>query len=143
MTAKDYLLQIKRAEKLIELKKFEIEKLKSQLGYKAVNYENERVQSSPVDRTDILCKLLDFERELYEQIAELTEIKSKIIKLIDTIDDTDLIELLYLRYIDCMQWEEIAIKMSYSNRWVLKKHRQALLKVEKKLQEDTQLHIIS
>lgn len=131
MTAKDYLSQVRRATVLIRLKQREIDKLQQGLEYKAVNYEVERVQSSANDRTDLICKLLDFEHELKEQIKELVNLKGEIIKTIDTIKDTDLIEVLYLRYLECMQWEEIALKMNYSYRWILKLHGQALLKIEK------------
>lgn len=142
MKAKDYLLQVRRINKLIELKQNEINKLNLYLGVKAVNYEAERVQSSnTTDRTDLICKIVDFEIELKEYIKQLIDLKKEIMQTIDKLDDADLIKLLYLRYFDFKTWEEIAITMNYSYRWILKLHGISLQKIEKILQEDTPIHI--
>lgn len=143
MKAKDYLLQVRRINKLIELKQNEINKLNLYLGVKAVNYEAERVQSSnTTDRTDLICKIVDFEIELKEYIKQLIDLKKEIMQTIDKLDDADLIKLLYLRYFDFKTWEEIAITMNYSYRWILKLHGISLQKIEKILQEDTPIHIL-
>lgn len=143
MKAKDYLLQVRRINKLIELKQNEINKLNLYLGVKAVNYEGERVQSSnTMDRTDLICKIVDFEIELKEYIKQLIDLKKEIMQTIDKLDDADLIKLLYLRYFDFKTWEEIAITMNYSYRWILKLHGISLQKIEKILQQDTPVHIL-
>lgn len=143
MKAKDYLLQVRRINKLIELKQSEINKLNLYLGVKAVNYEAERVQSSnTMDRTDLICKIVDFEIELKEYIKQLIDLKKEIMQTIDKLDDADLIKLLYLRYFDFKTWEEIAITMNYSYRWILKLHGISLQKIEKILQQDTPVHIL-
>ena len=137
MTAKEYLLKVRRAEKLIELKKHEIEKLRIGLEYKAVNYGSERVQSSNTrDRTDALCELIDFEHELKKQIEELIELKREVMQKIDSIQEADLVTILYLRYLDNLHWEEIAAKMNYSHRWILKLHGRALREIENILKKD-------
>lgn len=143
MKAKDYLLQVRRINKLIELKQNEINKLNLYLGVKAVNYEGERVQSSnTMDRTDLICKIVDFEIELKEYIKQLIDLKKEIMQTIDKLDEADLIKLLYLRYFDFKTWEEIAITMNYSYRWILKLHGISLQKIEKILQQDTPVHIL-
>lgn len=143
MKAKDYLLQVRRINKLIELKQNEINKLNLYLGVKAVNYEAERVQSSnTTDRADLICKIVDFEIELKEYIKQLIDLKKEIMQTIDKLDDADLIKLLYLRYFDFKTWEEIAITMNYSYRWILKLHGISLQKIEKILQQDTPIHIL-
>lgn len=143
MKAKEYLLQVRHINKMIELKQNEINKLNLLLGVKAVNYEAERVQSSnTTDRTDLICKIVDFEIELKEYINRLIDLKKEIMQTIDKLEDADLIKLLYLRYFDFKTWEEIAIAMNYSYRWVLKLHGISLQKIEKILQQDTPLHIL-
>lgn len=143
MKAKDYLLQVRRINKLIELKQSEINKLNLYLGVKAVNYEAERVQSSnTTDRADLICKIVDFEIELKEYIKQLIDLKKEIMQTIDKLDEADLIKLLYLRYFDFKTWEEIAITMNYSYRWILKLHGISLQKIEKILQQDTPVHIL-
>lgn len=132
MKAKEYLLQVERVVKLINIKQKEIDKLRLMTEYKAVRYDIERVSGgTPTDRTDIICKIVDYEIELKKDIEKLVELKKEIIKTIETINNADYVTLLYLRYFEFKTWEEISIDMHFSYRWVLIMHGRALNEVEK------------
>lgn len=137
MNAKECLSQIKKADYLIHLKQKEIDRLKQGLGYKAVSYDQERVQGGkPTDKSDLICKIIDYEHELIAQVNELINLKKEIMIRVDQIKNEECIRLIYLRYFEFKSWEEIAIELKYSYRWVLKLHGKALLEFGKILKED-------
>lgn len=137
MTAKEYLSQLRRYDKMIESKKAEIERIRLSLEYKSVSYDGQRVQGGGASREDMICKMLDFERDMEDQVRELIELKKEIMAQIDKLDQAEYIQLLYLRYLEFKTWEEISVKMNFSYRYVLKLHGRALQELEKKLKVDT------
>lgn len=135
MNVKEYLLQIKRVNCLIELKQKEIESLHAALGYKAVSYDAERVQGGKkTDKTDLICKIIDYEHEIICFIDNLIDLKKRISEELNKLDNEELIKLLYLRYFEFKSWEEIAINMNYSYRWILRLHGKALFEFDKIIQ---------
>lgn len=141
MTAKEYLSQLRRYDRMIESKKAEIERIRLSLEYKSVSYDGQRVQGGGASREDMICKMLDFERDMEDQVRELIELKKEIMAQIDKLDQAEYIQLLYLRYLEFKTWEEISVKMNFSYRYVLKLHGRALQELEKKLKVDTKRHI--
>lgn len=137
MTAKEYLSQLRRYDRMIESKKAEIEQIRLSLEYKSVSYDGQRVQGGGASREDMICKMLDFERDMEDQVRELIELKKEIMAQIDKLDQAEYIQLLYLRYLEFKTWEEISVKMNFSYRYVLKLHGRALQELEKKLKVDT------
>lgn len=137
MTAKEYLSQLRRYDRMIESKKAEIERIRLSLEYKSVSYDGQRVQGGGASREDMICKMLDFERDMEDQVRELIELKKEIMAQIDKLDQAEYIQLLYLRYLEFKTWEEISVKMNFSYRYVLKLHGRALQELEKKLKVDT------
>lgn len=132
---KEYLLQIKRINCLIELKQKEIESLHRALDVKAVSYDDVKVQrGGATDRTDLICKIIDYEREIVRSIDNLIDLKKRISEELNKLDNEELIKLLYLRYFEFKSWEEIAIDMGYSYRWILRLHGKALLEFDKIIQ---------
>ena len=67
----DYLMQIRKKEYAIKRKQLRCEELRSCLGARAVQYDRDRVQTSPVDRvSEIICKVADLEGQIEQLQAE-------------------------------------------------------------------------
>ena len=72
----DYLMQIRKKEYAIKRKQLRCEELRSCLGARAIQYDRDRVQTSPVDKvSEIICKVADLE----DQIEQLQEEKALLI----------------------------------------------------------------
>ena len=69
--------------------------------------------------------------EIDKQIDELCRIKSEIQSVIFKIDDTEIRTLLFARYINFETFEQIAVILGRSWRWVMYSHNEALHMVEK------------
>lgn len=132
MKAKDYLEQIRILDRLINNKLQELEQLEA-LATKVTSVNSgDRVQASGSQdkMADTVIKILELKQEINADIDRLVDLKCEIIPLIDAVQDADLIDVLYKRYIQGKKWEEIALEMHYTFRWVLKLHGRALQKID-------------
>ena len=144
MTAKEYLLQIRKCERKI----FDLTD-----DYNRVQELATRV--TPILHPDVVsgggvhdniglagAELADIAKELQEKIAFYKAIKADVVETISKVEKEPLHHVLYKRYVDMKTWEQIAIEMNYSYQWVcgrpngrLGLHDQALQAVEKLLEE--------
>ncbi|MBC3516379.1 hypothetical protein H8K20_08215 [Neobittarella massiliensis] len=74
-------------------------------------------------------KIIDIEEEIAADMAQISGVREGIRAAIAAVDDDVLQTLLYYRYIDGCTWEQIAARMSYNYRWVLRLHDRALEQV--------------
>ena len=134
LEAKALLMQIKKLDKLIENKQIEIQKLRNQLTYKGITY-GDKVQASIIGNptTKTIAQIVDYEKELNEDIDKLIDLKKETTKIIDSLDDAEEIDLLYQRYFQYKEWEEIAVNIGMTCRNVYRLHGRALLSIENKL----------
>ena len=70
--------------------------------------------------------ICDIEKEINERIAQSARLYMQILQAIESVEDVTLQNLLHRRYIDGEKWEEIAVDMHYTWRWVHKLHKRAL-----------------
>ncbi|MBR1689387.1 MAG: DUF1492 domain-containing protein [Oscillibacter sp.] len=86
-----------------------------------------------------MLQLAEISREIDAKAARARAVRTQIRACISRIPDARLRRLLRLRYISGLTFDEIAERMHYSWRWVIKLHGQALdqLRVEK----DMEVHI--
>lgn len=83
--------------------------------------------SSHSDLSDYVA-ILDEQIELLkEERLEKAKCYQKIERQIRQMENEDEQEVLRLRYILGMKWEEVAVKMNYSWKWVHKIHGRALM----------------
>jgi Ribonuclease G/E len=132
MKSKDYLEQIRILDRLINNKLQELEQLEA-LATKVTSVNSgDRVQASGSQdkMADTVIKILELKQEINADIDRLVDLKCEIIPMIDAVQDADLIDVLYKRYIQGKKWEEIALEMHYTFRWVLKLHGRALQKID-------------
>ena len=80
---------------------------------------SDKVQTAAVEVAELTDKL---NQKLHQAIMVQENIK----KLLESLDDIKLRQLIYYRYINGMRWEEIAVRMDFNYRWVLRLHRKAL-----------------
>lgn len=132
MKAKEYLEQLRVLDRLINNKQQELEKLET-LATKVTSYNSgDRVQASGNQdkMADTVIKIIELKQEINADIDRLVDMKAEIIPVIDSVQDADMIDVLYKRYILFKKWEEIALEMHYTFRWVLKIHGRALQKID-------------
>lgn len=80
---------------------------------------SDKVQTAAVEVAELTDKL---NQKLHQAIMVQENIK----KLLESLDDIKLRQLISYRYINGMRWEEIAVRMDFNYRWVLRLHRKAL-----------------
>lgn len=131
---KTELRQIRHLDCLIDSKQKQIDRLRSKAKHlRATDYARDRVQSSNRGGAeDLIIKICDLEIEIEKEIDELIDRKNKARKAIDAVEDLGLRTILTLRYLEFLNWEEIAVKMNYEYRYVLKLHGKALAAMDER-----------
>ncbi|MBQ7071732.1 MAG: hypothetical protein IJM87_10715 [Ruminococcus sp.] len=125
MTAKDYLRQIYRLDRRIELDRRKIEKLRAVLDYKPPSGGSG--SGSSADRIpDTLAKIIEYEEQAERLTKRYIELYSEIEKAIAAVSDPVLREVLERRYLLYQKWEDIADAMHRDLRWVYRLHGKAL-----------------
>lgn len=80
---------------------------------------SDKVQTAAVEVAELT-------EQLNEKIHQAIMVQENIKKLLESLDDIKLRQLMSYRYINGMRWEEIAVRMDFNYRWVLRLHRKAL-----------------
>lgn len=132
MTAKEYLLQVKKIDSLIRAKKEEIEAINDMLRVHGVSYDK---IPSDVHSTDTMQKLIirkiELENEINEQLISLLDQKREIMNTVDHLEKPEEIEVIYARYFRYMKWEDIADQLGYEERQIYRIHGYALLNLNR------------
>ena len=126
MTAKEYLSQAWKIECEIRVRQSEIEAIRASLHGRS--QKSGGIGSQPADNSieKAICKVIDRERELDQEIGRLVAMKSEIACLIDRVPDARLRELLVRRYLSFEKWDHIAAQMHTDIRWIFRLHDRAL-----------------
>ena len=120
---KSYRRAIKREQDILD----EIQRLRLDKMFPSVVNDGMPHGSSHSDLSDYAA-ILDEQIELLkEERLERVRCYQKIERQIRQMQNEDEQEVLGLRYILGMKWEEVAVKMNYSWKWVHKIHGRALL----------------
>lgn len=133
MTTKEYLMQIRRMEKMIDNKLSELYRLRQLVSSISISTDGERIMSSgSMDKMgDSVAKIVDLENCVAETISRYTELRQKIIAQIDSLKDYGHYSVLFSRYVLNNEFGKIADEMGYSERQVLRIHGSALKEFEK------------
>jgi len=78
-------------------------------------------------------RIIDLENEINADIDKLVDLKAEIVAVIKSVDNPEYQVLLELRYLCLYTWEQIAVNMHYSGRWIRHLHEEALCDVERVL----------
>ena len=132
MTAKEYLSQAWRVDRMVSAKLKQVKTLRS-----LAELAPTTVSGMPISRSrnvhrmeDTIAKLLDLESEINADIDDLIELKRNIMTIIKQVPNDDFKELLELRYLAFLSWSEIAADMRHSKDYIFELHRKALSKVK-------------
>lgn len=82
-----------------------------------------------------LAKIEELTGKYEQKISQQLALKAEIEGVTSSIPDISDRLLLEYRYIHAMRWEEIAVTMHYSYRWVLRKHKRAIARLDTKKKE--------
>ena len=143
ITAKEYLLQVRRKEAIISRLHCDKENLHEILYSIGGAEEGVKVQTPRnYDRFgSVYAKIDEKDNLIAKKLEELIEFKVKVSDEISTLTNPRYIEILHKRYICFHSFEQIAVDMGYSYRYVTKMHGYALLEFEKKfLRNDCKVH---
>ena len=82
------------------------------------------------------AKIVELKEKINSEIDRFVNFKAEAKNLIFSVCDSDCIDLLYKRYFLNKKWEEIAVEMNYTFKWVSGGlHQRALSQVQKALDE--------
>ena len=126
--AKKYLSQAFGLNQRIESKLGQIEELHDLATKATVTYSDmpKNPNRGHSRMEDCICKIIDLESEINQDMIQLVELKQDIIGRIKAVESTELQTVLELRYLSYMRWEEIAIELGYGIDNVFRLHRNAL-----------------
>jgi RNA polymerase sigma factor (sigma-70 family) len=123
---KSYRRAVKREQDILE----EIQRLRLDKMFPSVVCDGMPHGSSHSDLSDYMA-IMDEQIELLkEERLEKVRCYQRIERQIRQMENEDEREVLRLRYIKGLKWEEVALKMNYSWKWVHKIHGRALQNFE-------------
>lgn len=137
MTAREYLSQAHRLDQRIDAKIAQVASLnelatKCTATLSGMPHNPNRGGSS---MADTVCKIIDLQHEINQDIDTLVDLKRDLVEVIKAVDDTEFQALLEKRYLCFHTWEQIAVDMHYSGKWVQRLHERALAVVEEILKQ--------
>lgn len=131
MTAKEYLGQAYRLDQRINSKLEQISMLRD-LATKATATISDMPHSDSPNLQQMestVLKIIDLEHEINRDIDRLVDLKRELIAAINAVDAPEYQTVLELRYLCFKRWEEIAVQMGYSTKYLFELHGKALKKI--------------
>lgn len=128
MTAKDFLKQIKKLDKLIENKTVEAYRWREIANNISVDMSRERVQSS--GSHDVTSNAISAYMDLDTEIAELKAKRKYIISVMERLDAVEY-DILHKIYVQDFTLKEIAVKYKKRYEWASSNHTNALDNVQR------------
>lgn len=129
---KNFFRQIRKEQNEIAHLAMLIQQEETMLLPKAIVYDKDKVQVSPEDKfSDICARISDMQEELGESIVKLKVKQMKAERLIRTLSDPDEREVMRWYYMTLydnrpLTWQDVAIRMNYYRRHVIRIHGNAL-----------------
>ena len=136
MTAKEYLLQVKKLDMMISNKLQEVEHWKCIATSTTTSGNGERVQASVSQQkmADAVARYMDIEREINAAIDELVDHRQEIINTIEQLPVTEY-DILHKVYIQNIDFYDVADGYNKSYSWATSVHGRALRNLQKILDE--------
>lgn len=127
MTAKDYLKDIRKLDLEIQTLQEQISLLrKNAEGLRAMELSDMPKGGKGKDLSDYVAEIADLQMVCVQHVSELIMKKQEAIERIMGIDGSELRNVLLLRYIQCLEWDEIADRLQYNLRTIFRLHGEAL-----------------
>ena len=87
-----------------------------------MSHDNARPSGTSDKVGELACRIADLHTLYTVKLQELYLKKAQIERFIDTIEDAETRLILRLRHINCLEWQEIAVELNYSDRHVRRKY---------------------
>ena len=131
MNAKDFLLQIKKLDKIIENKLAEAQRWRGIANNTTANMSGERVQSSGSHDTigKAICTYMDLDREITRRIDELIDKKKEVLDVIEQLNATEY-DVLHKIYFQDFTLQEVASLYDRRYEWATTTQGRALKNVQ-------------
>ena len=128
MTAKEYLSQAYRIDRIVKAKMVRVRELQDLvISAKATITDMPMCPTRSTHRMeDIIIKIIDMKEDIQTEIDKLLNIAHDISNAINGLHNPDYRILLELRYLCYKPWSEIAEDMRYSKDYIFELHRKAL-----------------
>lgn len=127
MTAKEFLQMGYHLDKRIEIQREKVEAMRTMAERTTRNIDGMPGGKGRHDgREELIVKMADAERAIIDNVDALLTIQAEINTAIEGVSDPQLQMLLQYRYMLYKRWPEIADKMGYDIRHVLRLHAKAL-----------------
>ena len=127
LTKKEFLNQYLSARREISIKLDEIAKLRSLAAKVTQSFSGTLAGGENSSRVELAAaKIVDLEKEIGREIDNLEKVICQVEQTIDTLQNQNQRNVLKLRYLNGMKWEQIAVKLNYNYRWILRIHGLAL-----------------
>lgn len=130
MDAKKYLSQARLLNNRIKSFENELEYINTiALGPSGPSYGPNKIKQQPNLEAPFIRyidKIMELEKMIHDEIDKLMALKREIGKTIAEIGDAKLEIILRERYINCRNWEDIAVDLAYSQVYLYKLHQRAL-----------------
>lgn len=130
MTAKEYLSQAFHIDQRISSKLSQVMRLREAATSCTATLSDMPRPDSPSRQqmADTICKIVDLEREINEDIDRLVDLKAEARRAINAVSDPDQQLILELRYLCYKPWSEIMTELGYSEPTIYRLHGEALKK---------------
>ena len=131
MTAKEYLLQVKKLDMMISNKLQEVEHWKCIATSTTTSGDGERVQASGSQQkmADAVAKYMDIERDINAAIDELVDRRQEIIQTIEQLPVTEY-DILHKVYIQGKNFSVVADGYDKTYSWVTTVHGRGLMHLQ-------------
>ena len=131
MTAKEYLSQAFHIDQRISSKMSQVMRLREAATNCTATLTDMPRPDSPSRQqmADTICKIVDLEREINEDIDRLVDLKAEARRTINAVSDPDQQLILELRYLCYKPWSEIMTELGYSEPTIYRLHGEALKKI--------------
>ena len=131
MTAKEYLSQAFHIDQRISSKLSQVMRLREAATNCTATLTDMPRPDSPSRQqmADTICKIVDLEREINEDIDRLVDLKAEARRTINAVSDPDQQLILELRYLCYKPWNEIMTELGYSEPTIYRLHGEALKKI--------------
>ena len=128
MTAVEYLLRPKMLRQEIVRKTARVESLRCFAARLTAPVRDVRVRSTPdpARMQAFLSEAADEEKAIAGLQKELEQAMDEIAIYLSFLPDKQMLRIMELRYLECLEWEEIARKAGYFHTSVYRIHKRAL-----------------
>ncbi|MCB5280119.1 MAG: DUF1492 domain-containing protein [Candidatus Cloacimonetes bacterium] len=130
MDARTYLSQARLLNNRIRSYENELEYINTiALGPSGPSYGPNKIKQAPSLEAPFvryIDKIMELEKIIHDEISKLIKLKQNIARTIAEVGDAKLEIILRERYINCRNWEDIAIDLAYSQVYLYKLHQKAI-----------------